>query len=199
MKKQFTQKYLKETIDILRKLDNEKIEKIIKLISNTKKRKGRIFFLGVGGSAGNASHAVNDFRKILNIECYTPTDNVSELTANTNDEGWESIFYNFLKVSKLNNKDLIFIFSVGGGNLKYNVSVNLISAIKYGKKKNVKIVGIVGKKEGYTNKNADISILIPEVNKKHVTPHTEELQAIIWHLIVSHPSLKEKETKWESL
>ncbi len=199
MKNNFTQKYLKETISILNRIDTKKIDKAIKLILKTKKQKGRIFFLGVGGSAGNASHAVNDFRKILNLECYAPTDNVSELTANTNDEGWESVFVNFLKVSKLNKKDLIFIFSVGGGNLKYKVSINLIAAIKYGKKKNVKVIGVVGKRDGYTNKNADVSILIPEINKKLITPHTEELQPVVWHLIVSHPDLKEKETKWESL
>ena len=195
MRKNFTKKYLEETIDIINEIDTKQIDSAIRLIINTKKKKGRIFFLGVGGSAGNASHAVNDFRKILNIECYTPTDNVSELTANTNDEGWESVFINFLKVSRLNNKDLIFIFSVGGGSIKHKVSINLISAVKYGKKKNVKIVGIIGKKDGYTNQNADVSILIPKINKKRITPHTEELQAIIWHLIVSHPSLKEKETK----
>ena len=199
MKNNFAQKYLKETISILNKINTKKIDKAVKLILETKKKKGRIFFLGVGGGAGNASHAVNDFRKILNIECYAPTDNVSELTANTNDEGWESVFVNFLKVSKLNKKDLIFIFSVGGGSLKYKVSVNLVSAIKYGKTRNVKVIGVVGKKNGYTNKNADVSILIPEINKKHITPHTEELQPVVWHLIVSHPDLKEKATKWESL
>jgi D-sedoheptulose 7-phosphate isomerase len=199
MNTDFTKKYLDETISILKKIDQKKINDAVKLILEIKKKSGRIFFLGVGGSAGNASHAVNDFRKILNIECYAPTDNVSELTANTNDNGWDSVFINFLKISKLNKDDLIIIFSVGGGSLKHKVSTNLIFAIDYAKAVGTKIIGIVGKKDGYTNKKADISILIPEVNKKHITPHTEEAQPIVWHLIVSHPELNGQETKWESL
>jgi D-sedoheptulose 7-phosphate isomerase len=199
MNNNFTKSYLDETISILKKIDQKKIDEAVNIILVTKKKSGRIFFLGVGGSAGNASHAVNDFRKILNIECYTPTDNVSELTANTNDSGWDSVFVNFFKVSKLNKDDLIIIFSVGGGSLKHKVSTNLVYAIDYAKEIGTKIIGIVGKKDGYTNKKADVSILIPEVNKKHITPHTEEVQPIIWHLIVSHPDLNGNETKWESL
>jgi D-sedoheptulose 7-phosphate isomerase len=199
MKNNFTKSYLDETITILKTIDQKKIDQAVNMIFEIKKKSGRIFFLGVGGSAGNASHAVNDFRKILNIECYAPTDNVSELTANTNDNGWDSVFINFLKVSKLQEKDLIIIFSVGGGSLKHKVSTNLICAIDYAKEIGTKIIGIVGKKDGYTNEKADISILIPEVNKKHITPHTEEAQPIVWHLIVSHPKLNGQETKWESL
>ena len=199
MKNNFTKSYLDETITILKTIDQQKIDQAVNMIFEIKKKSGRIFFLGVGGSAGNASHAVNDFRKILNIECYAPTDNVSELTANTNDNGWDSVFINFLKVSKLQEKDLIIIFSVGGGSLKHKVSTNLICAIDYAKEIGTKIIGIVGKKDGYTNEKADISILIPEVNKKHITPHTEEAQPIVWHLIVSHPKLNGQETKWESL
>ena len=199
MKNNFTKSYLDETITILKTIDQKKIDQAVNMIFEIKKKSGRIFFLGVGGSAGNASHAVNDFRKILNIECYAPTDNVSELTANTNDNGWDSVFINFLKVSKLQEKDLIIIFSVGGGSLKHKVSTNLICAIDYAKEIGTKIIGIVGKKDGYTNEKADISILIPEVNKKHITPHTEEAQPIVWHLIVSHPKLNGQETKWESM
>jgi len=199
MNNNFTKSYLDETITILKTIDQKKIDQAVNMIFEIKKKSGRIFFLGVGGSAGNASHAVNDFRKILNIECYAPTDNVSELTANTNDNGWDSVFINFLKVSKLQKKDLIIIFSVGGGSLKHKVSTNLICAIDYAKEIGTKIIGIVGKKDGYTNEKADISILIPEVNKQHITPHTEEAQPIVWHLIVSHPKLNGQETKWESL
>ena len=160
------------------------------------KKKGRIFFLGVGGSAANSSHAVNDFRKLCNIESYTPTDNVSELTARINDEGWDTSLSNWLKVSKLNKNDAIFIMSVGGGNLKKKVSVNLINAIKYAKKNKSKIFGIVGKKDGYTRINANVSILIPNVNNKLITPHTEAFQAVVWHCLVSHPLLQVHKTKW---
>ena len=168
-------------------------------MSNIKKKKGRIFFLGVGGSAANCSHAVNDFRKIIGVESYTPTDNVSELTARTNDEGWDSVFSEWLKVSNLNSKDLIFIFSVGGGNAEKNISTNLVKALKYGKLMGSKTVGIIGRNDGYAAKVTDECVVIPTVNKKTITPHTEAFQAVIWHLIVSHPKLKFNETKWETL
>ena len=191
--------YIKSGIEVLKNLDQFKINKLIKLIQNIKKKNGRIFFLGVGGSAGNASHAVNDFRKIAEIECYAPTDNVSELTARINDDGWETSLSSWLKVSNLSHKDLIFIFSVGGGNESKKVSVNLISAIKYAKKKKASIAGIVGRDGGYTLLNSKFCILIPTVNKELITPLTETMQAFIWHLIISHPAIKKKQTKWESL
>jgi D-sedoheptulose 7-phosphate isomerase len=190
----YTKKHLKETSQIIKKLDNKIIENIVSLLAKIKSRGGRIFFLGVGGSAGNCSHAVNDFRKIVGIECYAPTDNVSELTARTNDDGWSTIFSEWLKISKLSNNDLLFIFSVGGGNLKNNVSINLVEALKYGKRVGSKIVGIIGKDGGYTAKVSDICLVIPTVNKKTVTPHSEAFQSVIWHLLVSHPKLKSKQT-----
>lgn len=195
----YTKKHLKETSQIIKKLDNKIIENIVSLLAKIKSRGGRIFFLGVGGSAGNCSHAVNDFRKIVGIECYAPTDNVSELTARTNDEGWSTIFSEWLKISKLSDNDLLFIFSVGGGNLKKNVSINLVEALKYGKRVGSKIVGIVGRDGGYTAKVSDACLIIPTVNQKTVTPHSEAFQSVIWHLLVSHPKLKSKQTKWESL
>lgn len=195
----YTKKHLKETSQIIKKLDNKIIENIVSLLAKIKSRGGRIFFLGVGGSAGNCSHAVNDFRKIVGIECYAPTDNVSELTARTNDEGWSTIFSEWLKISKLSDNDLLFIFSVGGGNLKKNVSINLVEALKYGKRVGSKIVGIVGRDGGYTAKVSDVCLVIPTVNQKTVTPHSEAFQSVIWHLLVSHPKLKSKQTKWESL
>lgn len=195
----YTKKHLKETSQIIKKLDNKIIENIVSLLAKIKSRGGRIFFLGVGGSAGNCSHAVNDFRKIVGIECYAPTDNVSELTARTNDEGWSTIFSEWLKISKLSDNDLLFIFSVGGGNLKKNVSINLVEALKYGKRVGSKIVGIVGRDGGYTAKVSDACLVIPTVNQKTVTPHSEAFQSVIWHLLVSHPKLKSKQTKWESL
>jgi D-sedoheptulose 7-phosphate isomerase len=194
----FSQKYLNEVNQIIDRLDEKKIEKLVDLINEIKLNDGRIFFLGVGGSAGNCSHAVNDFRKIVGVECYAPTDNVSELTARTNDEGWKTIFVEWLRVSKLTNKDLIFIFSVGGGSLEKNISVNLVEAIKYGKSLGSKITGVVGKDGGYTAQNSDTCIIIPIVNDQNITPHTEAFQAVIWHLIVSHPKLKTNQTKWES-
>jgi len=194
----FSQKYLNEANQIIDRLDEKKIEKLVDLINEIKLNDGRIFFLGVGGSAGNCSHAVNDFRKIVGVECYAPTDNVSELTARTNDEGWKTIFAEWLKVSKLTNKDLIFIFSVGGGSLEKNISVNLVEAIKYAKSLGSRITGVVGKDGGYTAQNSDTCIIIPIVNDQNITPHTEAFQAVIWHLIVSHPKLKTNQTKWES-
>jgi len=191
--------HLSETIEITKKIDTKKIENMVDLILNVRKEKGRIFFLGVGGSASNCSHAVNDFRKIIGIESYAPTDNVSELTARTNDEGWITIFSEWLKISNLSSKDLIFVFSVGGGSLEKNISPNIVEALKYGKSIGCKLVGVVGRNGGYTTKVADACVVIPTVNEKTITPHTEAFQAVVWHLIVSHPKLKLNETKWESV
>lgn len=194
----FSDKFLSESIKVLQNLDTAQIEKICQIILNVKLNDGRLFFLGVGGSAGNCSHAVNDFRKIVGIESYAPTDNVSELTARTNDEGWNSIFSEWLKVSKLSSKDCLFVFSVGGGNVEKNISPNLVEALKYGQSVNSKIIGIVGRDGGYTAKVADACVIIPTVNPDTITPHSEAFQAIIWHLLVSHPKLKINQTKWES-
>ena len=196
LKKTFTENYLDESIEIFKKIDTKKLEKIISTIVEIRKNKGRIFFLGVGGSAANASHAVNDFRKLAGIECYAPTDNVSELTARTNDEGWKTVFKGWLKISKLNKKDLIFIFSVGGGNKKKKISENLIEAINLAIKVKAKICGIVGKNGGYTNKMANYCLRIPSKNPKLITPHAEGMQAVMWHLIISHPKIQLNKTKW---
>ena len=190
---------MNEAIEIIKKMDLLAIERIAELLSQVKLDGGRIFFLGVGGSAGNCSHAVNDFRKIVGIEAYAPTDNVSELTARINDDGWASVFVNWLKISKLNAKDVLFIMSVGGGNLKKNISSNLIEAIKLAKSVEAKVIGIVGLKDGYTAQFADICVIVPTVNPNTITPHSEAFQAVIWHLLVSHPKLKKNETKWESI
>ena len=195
----YTNKHLQEAAEIIKKIDIDKVESIVKIIAKIKEKKGRVFFLGVGGSAGNCSHAVNDFRKILGIESYTPTDNVSELTARINDEGWNSVFVEWLKTSDLKSSDLIFIFSVGGGNLEKNISVNLVEALKFAKSVNANIVGVVGRDGGYTAKVANSCVIIPTINENSITPHTEAFQAVIWHLIVSHPKLKLNETKWESV
>ena len=195
---EYAKKHLDEAISILNKINTKDIENIVDLISDLKRKNGRIFFLGVGGSAGNCSHAVNDFRKIVGIESYAPTDNVSELTARTNDEGWATIFLEWLKVSRLKPEDMLFILSVGGGNLEKNISPNLVEAIKYGKKLGSKVVGIVGRDGGFTAQVADACVIIPTVNHENVTPHSEAFQAVIWHLLVSHPKLKKNETKWES-
>ena len=192
----FIEKYFQEASIISKKINLKSIENLTNDILEIKKKRGRIFFIGVGGSAGNCSHAVNDFRKLCNIECYAPTDNVSELTARINDEGWENSLVDWLKVSKLEKNDAIFVFSVGGGNKKFNVSVNLIKAADYAKKLKTKIFGIVGKKDGYIYKKADRVILVPMVNEKMVTPYSEAFQAVIWHCLVSHPLLQEKKTKW---
>jgi D-sedoheptulose 7-phosphate isomerase len=192
----FIKNYLNETIKIIQKIDIFQIKKIINLIKLVKKNKGRIFFIGVGGSAANASHAVNDFRKIVGIECYTPVDNISELTARTNDEGWENVFKNWLSTSNLNSKDMVFVFSVGGGDLKKKISVNIIEALKFARLKKAKICGIVGKNGGYTVKAANECLRIPVDNLKNLTPHSEAFQAVIWHLIVTHPELKKFKTKW---
>jgi D-sedoheptulose 7-phosphate isomerase len=190
--------YLSETSDIISKLDKSEVEKSLSILLEVKEKKGRLFILGVGGSATNASHAVNDFRKIAGIESYTPTDNVSELTARTNDDGWDSVFINWLKGSRLSKNDCVLVFSVGGGNLEKNVSVNLVKAVQYSKDVEAKVIGIVGRDGGFTKQNADSCILIPVVNKDTITPHSEAFQAVIWHLIVSHPALKSFDMKWES-
>jgi D-sedoheptulose 7-phosphate isomerase len=194
----YSQTHLNEAIEIIKQLDVNKIEAMAELLANVKKDGGRIFFLGVGGSAGNCSHAVNDFRKIVGIESYAPTDNVSELTARTNDEGWPTIFVEWLKISKLLAKDALFIFSVGGGNLEKNISPNLVEALKYAKEVGAKVTGVVGRDGGYTAQVADACVIIPTVNSETVTPHSEAFQAVVWHLLVSHPNLKANQTKWES-
>lgn len=194
----YAAQHLKEASEIIEKLDIESIEKVADLLVKVKSDQGRIFFLGVGGSAGNCSHAVNDFRKIVEIESYAPTDNVSELTARTNDDGWPSIFEPWLKLSKLNSKDAVFIFSVGGGNLEKNISPNLVNALKLAKTVGAKITGVVGRDGGYTAQVADACVIIPTVNTETITPHSEAFQAVVWHLLVSHPKLKENQTKWES-
>ncbi len=192
----FIKTYLEEAKEIINNLEIKKIEQIIDKLNIIRKNNGRIFFIGVGGSAGNASHAVNDFRKLAGIECYAPTDNVSELTARTNDEGWDTVFEAWLTTSKLNKKDAIFVFSVGGGDKKRNISPNIVNAVKYAKKKKAKVLGIVGKKGGYTKKNADACVCIPVQNLKNITPHSEAFQAVIWHLIITHPKIKKYKTKW---
>ena len=195
----FVSEYLSEAQKVIEQLDPVSIEKVVQLIGETREREGRLFILGVGGSAANASHAVNDFRKITGIEAYAPTDNVSELTARTNDDGWSSIFVEWLKTSRLNTKDLILVFSVGGGNQAKNISPNLISALQHAREVGAKICGVVGRDGGFTAQAADACIIIPTVNTAHTTPHTEAFQALIWHLLVSHPSLKTSQTKWESV
>lgn len=194
----YAEQHMRECSEIIEKMDLEAIEKIADLLVRVKSEGGRIFFLGVGGSAGNCSHAVNDFRKIVGIECYAPTDNVSELTARTNDEGWATIFVEWLKISKLVSKDAIFIFSVGGGNLEKNISPNLVMALQYAKNVGARIMGVVGRDGGYTAQVAEACVIVPTVNAANVTPHSEAFQAVIWHLLVSHPKLKANETKWES-
>ncbi len=193
-----SQKFLQEASEIALAIDASQIEKIVNHLSLLRENGGRLFLLGVGGSAANCSHAVNDFRKICNIEAYTPVDNVSELTARTNDEGWETVFSSWLKTSKANQKDAIFVFSVGGGDLEKNISPNIVKALQEAKDRNMKIFGIVGRDGGYTKKVGDVVILIPSVNPEHVTPHAEAFQAIVWHCIVSHPLLKAQQCKWES-
>ncbi len=190
--------FLEDAGKIVKQLDAQAIEKLAMLLVNTRHRGGRLFFLGVGGSAANCSHAVNDFRKIAQIEAYAPTDNVSELTARTNDDGWETVFVNWLRVSKLTAKDMLFILSVGGGDLEKNISPNLVRALQYAKEIGAAIGGICGRNGGFTAKVADVCVIVPTVNANTVTPHAEAFQSVIWHLLVSHPALKASETKWES-
>ncbi|HET7757648.1 MAG TPA: SIS domain-containing protein [Steroidobacteraceae bacterium] len=195
----YAQQHLQETIAILQQLDLAAIEKVVGVVARLKAERGRIFFLGVGGSAGNCSHAVNDFRKLLGIECYAPTDNVAELTARINDEGWESAYAEWLKVSRLAARDAVFVLSVGGGSAEKNISRNLVAAVDYARTRGARVLGIVGRDGGHTARVADACVIIPTVNPRSVTPHCEALQAVIWHLLVSHPRLGPGEAKWESL
>ena len=194
----YAQQHVSEAITILERINTAAIEQMADLLQEVKHEGGRIFFLGVGGSAGNCSHAVNDFRKIVGIESYAPTDNVSELTARTNDEGWPTIFVEWLKISKLKANDAVFVLSVGGGCLTKNISPNLVLALQYAKSAGAKVTGIVGRDGGYTAQVADACVIIPTVNADTVTPHSEAFQAVVWHLLVSHPKLKAKQTKWEA-
>jgi len=195
----YINQYFDEAKEIIGSLDRSEITKMIQIISNLRSCEGRMFILGVGGGAGHASHAVNDFRKICGIEAYTPTDNVSELTARINDEGWETAYVNWLKTSKLNKNDMLLIFSVGGGNLKKKISVNILKSLEFAKKVDAQICGIVGRDGGYTAQVADACVIIPSINQNTITPHTEAFQAVIWHLLVSHPDLQKYEMKWESV
>ena len=195
----FTQSYLEETQKVVAQLDAAAIEKAVDTLAAIRECGGRLFILGVGGSAANASHAVNDFRKIGGFEAYAPTDNVSELTARTNDEGWATVFSEWLKGSRICAKDGLLIFSVGGGNLEKNVSPNLVSAIQVAKQAGASVVGIVGRDGGYTAKEATACVIVPTVNSEHVTPHSEAFQAVVWHLFISHPKLKVNRTKWEGV
>lgn len=194
----FTDEYISDSKKILDMLDRDQIEKMVFLIASVRSIEGRIFFLGVGGGAGHASHAVNDFRKICGIEAYAPTDNVSELTARVNDDGWETAYVNWLHGSKLNDKDMVFVFSVGGGHLEKNISANIVRSLELAQKVGAKVCGVVGRDGGYTAQFADACVVIPSVNDKTVTPHTEGFQAVIWHLLVSHPDLQKYDMKWES-
>ncbi len=193
-----TAEYLAEAAQVLARLDQSAIERMAELLVELRRNGGRLFFLGVGGSAANASHAVNDFRKIAQIEAYTPTDNVSELTARVNDESWESVFVNWLRGSRLAGRDMVFVLSVGGGDLERNISPNLVRALQYARQVGAKICGIVGRTGGYTAQVADACVIVPTVNPATVTPHAEAFQGVVWHLLVSHPALKAVETKWES-
>jgi D-sedoheptulose 7-phosphate isomerase len=195
----FAQDFLAEVQQITAQLDAVAIERCVDELARVRERGGRLFILGVGGSAANASHAVNDFRKICGFESYAPTDNVSELTARTNDEGWATIFAEWLKGSRLNAKDGLLIFSVGGGNLEKNVSPNLVTAVQLAKKSGAAVIGVVGREGGFTAREATACVIVPIVNPSHVTPHTEAFQAVLWHLFVSHPKLKAAQTKWESV
>ena len=195
----FAQEFLKEAAEIAGCLDSDAIERVAAILAETRARRGRLFILGVGGSAANASHAVNDFRKLAGIEAYAPTDNVSELTARTNDEGWATVFAAWLRVSQLRSDDAVLVFSVGGGNLEKQVSPNLVAAVDYARERGARIVGIVGRDGGYTARVSDACVIVPTVNAAHITPHTEAFQAVVWHLLVTHPSLKSAETRWESL
>jgi len=195
----YTAQYFEECIQILHQIDQPMIERTVGLLLQVRQEAGRIFFLGVGGGAGHASHAVNDFRKIAGIEAYAPTDNVSELTARINDDGWDTCYRNWLKGSRLRKQDLVFIFSVGGGDAERNISANLVSALQYAKQVGATICGVVGRDGGFTARVADACILVPVVNSETITPHTESFQATIWHLLVSHPKLRAAEMKWESV
>jgi D-sedoheptulose 7-phosphate isomerase len=194
----YTTEYIAEATQILSRLDSAAFERMAALLVELRERGGRLFFLGVGGSAANASHAVNDFRKIAQIEAYTPTDNVSELTARVNDESWESVFVNWLRGSRLATRDMVFVLSVGGGDLERNISPNLVRALEYAKSAGATVCGIVGRDGGYTARVADACVIVPTVNPETITPHAESFQAVVWHLLVSHPSVRAAEMKWES-
>jgi D-sedoheptulose 7-phosphate isomerase len=195
----FSDTHLTEAAEIISRIDTARIERMAETLADIRARGGRLFFLGVGGSAGNCSHAVNDFRKLAGIESYAPTDNVSELTARTNDEGWATVFSAWLKVSRLGPRDGVFVLSVGGGDLEKNVSPNLVSALQHAKLVGATVLGIVGRDGGYTAQVADVCCIIPTVNPEAITPHSEAFQAVIWHLLVSHPKVKTNATKWESV
>jgi D-sedoheptulose 7-phosphate isomerase len=192
----FTEQFLAEAVETIRRIDPAPVERVATLLAACRERGGRLFILGVGGSAANASHAVNDFRKICGFEAYAPTDNVSELTARTNDEGWAGVFESWLRTSRLRAEDALLIFSVGGGNVEKQVSTNLVGAIQYAKVVGATVTGIVGRDGGFTAQSADACVIVPTVNAQHVTPHAEAFQAVIWHLLVTHPALKVNATKW---
>ena len=194
----FSQEFLKECKSLIEKIDTEEIEKVVDILKEVRNSGGRLFIVGSGGGAGHASHAVCDFRKLCNFEAYAPYDNISELTARVNDEGWDVTILNWLKVSRFNEKDCVFVFSVGGGNEVKNISTNLVNVVRYAKDKHAKVVGIVGKDGGYTKKVGEAVVVLPVINQSHITPLTEGFQAVIWHLLVSHPKLQVNPTKWES-
>ncbi len=195
----FIDQYLAEAAEILRRIDRESIRKAVDLLASARRQGGRLFILGVGGSAANASHAVNDFRKLCDFEAYAPSDNVAELTARTNDEGWTGAYAAWLRTSRLRAGDVVLVFSVGGGDRERQVSANIVAALDCARSAGAKIVGVVGREGGYTAQVADVCVLVPVVNPAHVTPHSEAFQAVVWHLLVSHPDLKAAATKWESL
>ncbi|MEK7654179.1 MAG: SIS domain-containing protein [Patescibacteria group bacterium] len=199
MYRDYIDSYLKEVQQIVDKIDKHSIHQVIDILKGVRDQKGRLFIVGVGGSAGNASHAVNDFRKLAGIESYAPTDNVPELTARTNDEGWHTVFAQWLKGSSLNSKDAVMVLSVGGGNAEKNVSMNIVESLKLAKSVGAKVVGIVGRDGGYTKQVADACVVVPTVNSETVTPHSEAFQAVVWHLIVSHPKFRVNEGKWETV
>jgi D-sedoheptulose 7-phosphate isomerase len=194
-----TRTYLEDVGRIAAAIDAAEVDKIVALLVDLRRSRGRLFFIGVGGGAGNATHAVNDFRKIAGIECYTPTDNVSELTARVNDEGWETSFERWLETSRLGPEDVVFVFSVGGGSTEKKISVNIVRALELARKAGARVAGIVGRDGGYTAKVGDACVIVPTVNSDTVTPHTESFQSVLWHLIVSHPDLRQSEMKWESV
>jgi D-sedoheptulose 7-phosphate isomerase len=195
----YTAQYLDEAVHIMGRLDHDAIERMAGLLLRTRNAGGRVFFLGVGGGAGHASHAVNDFRKIAGFEAYTPTDNVSELTARINDDGWDTSYQNWLRGSRLNHRDMVFVFSVGGGDADRNISTNLVRALQYAKQQGATVCGVVGRDGGFTARVADACAIVPTASPETITPHTESFQALIWHLLVSHPLLKSAEMKWESV
>jgi len=195
----FSKQFLSEAKAVIDRLDTEQIERMAALLAAARARGGRLFVLGVGGSAANASHAVNDFRKMAGMEAYAPTDNVSELTARTNDEGWATVFESWLRTSRLRREDALLVFSVGGGSVEKNVSPNLVRALEYARSVGATILGIVGRDGGFTAQAADACVIVPTVNTVHTTPHAEAFQAVVWHLLVSHPAVKQAETKWESV